>query len=204
MRRIANDELNTGIALADSKRDFMSNTQARKNSDFVNKDKPPYGVLSGLAVVSGVGGIVTSGFIYDDKKEWTQLSKTCFGCGLAVLAVGVGLGIYYCINEAQDNEIKRAISATTASSLNAQSENDISVSDAYTAALMVNAEDQISNFSDLGVASSKIDLNNKISRSAMNTGAVAKTFSDDDFTTGINNLNTLNSNNISLVNGYVK
>ena len=68
---------------------------------------------------------------------------------------------------------------------------------------MAVAGDQISQLSDLGIASSTMDLNNKLARTAQAAGNIAKELSDDDLSTGISNLNTLNTNSANLIAGYL-
>ena len=201
MPKFANEELSDCINLADSKKDFISSIQAQKNSDFVNKDRAPYGVLAGLGLLAGAASIIVA----ECSTKWdSKLKNSIRGVGIGLIILGVLCAVAATVFEYKDNEIKSAVSRNTVKALDAQTENDISTSDAYTAALMYNAGDQITNWSNLGVASSKIDLNNKINQSAMNTGSVAKLFSEEELGTGISNLNTLNSNGLNQVTGYMK
>ena len=198
MPKLSNEELQNGVALADSKRDFLSMTQVQKNSDFINKDTPPYGVLAGLAIVVGTAGVIVAETVLKGNMK-----KNIRGLGYGFIALGVAATALNFIFNRKGEKIKEQLAKSTVEAIEAQTQNDISTSDAYTAGLMAVAGDQISQLSDLGIASSTMDLNNKLARTAQAAGNIAKELSDDDLSTGISNLNTLNTNSANLIAGYL-
>ena len=197
----SNNELNNVMSLAANERNVISTNQAQKNSDFVNKDTPPYGILAGLGIVGGATAVIVSNVC----KSWDkQLKKSIKGVGIALLVIGSIMSIVAVIMEVRKNKVKDAIAENTVKALDDQTENNLHVSGAYAAAIAGEANDQIKQLDKIAIASSKADLSSKLSRDSASTGVTAKMLSSDEIGEGLNNLSSLHNHSLSSVQGFLR